>query len=156
MRRSVFSQPAELFFCNLLFDTHIPPFPSSPPHMWSDEEDSTESLKHHYMFTACDGDACPPVLIVFSPTDKGWCTRSTSVHHELWHDYDRRLTMEDIVNDWISDSIVRPYATSDRDGVLELLTREYPGSWTACGRFHGDPSSSAKERAERVLRHLEV
>lgn len=119
--------------------------------MWFDED---EDSNVRYVFLACDGKGYPPVLVVFTKTSEGWKTRSTSVTCELDHDYDSKTTFEEIMDGWISQHVRQPFFTNDYESAIDALLRKYDTPWPSTGRFFGNPEATARERAERVVRHL--
>lgn len=138
----------------------------SPPLFWGDELSDNVSdnvsddkpisyvFAHHRAIST--GTADPPVLIVLSPTKRGWGSRSTSRHY-FNHDYVCYETFEQVY-EWLKLECARPFVTQDREEALELLSAPSPssGGFLRTGCFECNPMMGEVERAERVLRHLEL
>ena len=119
-----------------------------------------------YVFGKVSGtDATPRgrvALSVLTPTKKGWRCRST-LADRMNHDYVSGESYDDVMAVWIDRELSRMYVSTDRDEVLDLLatsddreTPSRPESLRVHSFLHGDPGLSRGERAERVLRHLEL
>ena len=94
-----------------------------------------------------------PVLVVISPAQDGWRTRSTDRAYS--HDY---ICFEDFqeVMEWIDCDLQRTFIAKDRDEAIETLTTNHNGSEHRLGFLYpGDVSPGSVEEAEKALQHLE-
>lgn len=101
-------------------------------------------------------DTNEPVLVVLSPTRRGWRSRSTA-RDALNHDYVSSETLEDIM-EWVATDLRDPRWLS-RQETLEYLSAPRPkgGAWAACpaGHLAAGLEVAGPGGGERVLRHLE-
>ena len=127
----------------------------------ADSEDLEEILfierQSSYVFGSCERNA--PLIIVLSPTKRGWTSRSTS-RHNFNHDYVSYETL-DQVQGWLAFEEFRPlFITDDREEALErlssLVSSMGVGDPSPTGYLECDPTLASVERAERVLQHLEL
>lgn len=119
-----------------------------------DEKPTSYVFAHHH--TAPARTTEPPLLIVLSPTKRGWASRSTSRSY-FNHDYVSHETFEQVY-EWLKLECKRPFFTQDREEALEVLAAPSLslGGPLKTGYFECDPMMGLEERADRVLQHLEL
>lgn len=119
-----------------------------------DEKPTSYVFAHHH--TAPARTTEPPLLIVLSPTKRGWASRSTSRSY-FNHDYVSNETFEQVY-EWLKLECKRPFFTQDREEALEVLAAPSLslGGPLKTGYFECDPMMGLEERADRVLQHLEL
>jgi hypothetical protein len=119
-----------------------------------DERPTSYVFAHHHTAPARTTD--PPLLIVLSPTKRGWASRSTSRCY-FNHDYVSHETFEQVYQ-WLKLECKRPFFTQDREEALEVLAAPSLslGGCLKTGCIECDPMMGLEERADRVLQHLEL
>ena len=103
----------------------------------------------HHRAEISTGTADPPVLIVLSPTKRGWGSRSTSRHY-FNHDYVCYETFEQVY-EWLKLECARPFVTHIAKRLWELLSAPSPssGGFLRTGCFECNPMMGEVERAEK-------
>ncbi len=100
----------------------------------------------------------PPttVLIVLTPLDDGRLISRSTCPDAFQHIYPRRTSLETALLEWIHLELSQPMILWRREEVKALLADSHPASSPPLGHLQGcDTALSPRERAERVLQHLE-